>query len=274
MQIIAPISALRERLKGERSVAFVPTMGNLHEGHLSLVTLANQYAKCVVVSMFVNRLQFGPNEDFDKYPRTLVDDCEPLAELGVDVVFAPTERELYPTEQQFVVNPGEISRDLEGAYRPGHFQGVATVVMKLFHVVQPQFALLGKKDFQQLQVIRHMVEQMNMPIKVIGGETVRAHDGLALSSRNRYLSPAERLEAVRLNQELGRIKRAIESGSRDFPALEAQAREHLESHGWKVDYVAVRSSATLGAPPSALEQMVILGAAYLGGTRLIDNIEL
>jgi len=274
MQIIAPISALRERLKSERSVALVPTMGSLHEGHLSLVTLANQYARCVVVSIFVNRLQFGPHEDFDKYPRTLVDDCEPLEELGVDVVFAPTEKELYPVPQQYVVNPGEIARDLEGTFRPGHFQGVATVVMKLFNTVQPQYALFGKKDYQQLQVIRHMVEQMSMPIRIVPGETVRAPDGLALSSRNRYLSPAERAEAVRLNQTLNWVKSAIESGSRDFAALEAEAAKRLEDHGWKVDYIAVRHGATLMLPAGALDHLVVLGAAYLGGTRLIDNVEM
>jgi pantoate--beta-alanine ligase len=274
MQITTSIAVLRERLKTEPSVALVATMGNLHEGHLSLVKLANQYAKFVAVSVFVNRLQFGQNEDYDRYPRTLVEDCEPLEELGVDVVFCPLEKEMYPVPQQFNVVPGDFATELEGKFRPGHFSGVATVVLKLFNIVQPQYALFGKKDYQQMQVVRAMVEQLNMPIEIVAGETVRAADGFALSSRNRYLSREERAEGIRLTNHLMRIRDAVGSGNRDFAALERSAIDDLEQHGWRVDYISVRSRRSLMPPGPDDTELVVLGAAHLGRTRLIDNFEI
>jgi pantoate--beta-alanine ligase len=264
---------LDERLLDADRIAFVPTMGNLHEGHLDLVRLARAHGETVVASIFVNPLQFGPNEDFHKYPRTLSEDCAKLEEAGCDVVFAPTVNELYPTPQQTQILPPPVADELCGAFRPGHFRGVATVVAKLFNIVQPAVAVFGKKDYQQLFVIRGMVRELNFPIRIVGAETVRAADGLALSSRNGYLSEAERAEAPRLYRTLGDVARGLQAGEQKFFELEANARAELESNGWRVDYVSIRDPRSLLAPPEPLQQYVVLGAAWLGNTRLIDNIE-
>lgn len=272
MQVISTVAELRQRLRGETSIAFVPTMGNLHEGHLDLVRIAREHGQCVVVSIFVNPMQFGANEDFGKYPRTLQADCEKLEQCGVDVVFTPTERELYPQPQQVTVEP-PLANDLCGAFRPGHFCGVATVVLKLLNIVQPQVAVFGKKDYQQLYVIRQVVAQFNLPVAVVGGETVRAPDGLALSSRNQYLSAAERTEAAFLYQTLVGMRQAMLEGAADFAALERKAAQALVARGWQVDYVAVRDKNTLTQPQIGERDLVILAAARLGQTRLIDNLE-
>jgi len=273
MEIISSVAALRLRQSSESSVAFVPTMGNLHEGHLDLVRIAQQHAKCVVVSIFVNPLQFGANEDFGKYPRTLQADCDKLAACGVAVVFAPTEADLYPQPQQVTVEPPPISQELCGAFRPGHFRGVATVVLKLFNIVQPQAAVFGKKDYQQLYVIRQMVAQLNLPIEIIGAETLRAADGLALSSRNQYLSAEERTEASFLHLTLEGVGRALSNGVCDYADVEGRVANALFTRGWQVDYVAIRSRTSLLAPVQGENELVVLAAARLGGTRLIDNIE-
>ncbi|MEW6561891.1 MAG: pantoate--beta-alanine ligase [Pseudomonadota bacterium] len=274
MEIISSVAALRARLQREPRIALVPTMGNLHEGHLDLVRIARQHADCVVVSIFVNPLQFGANEDFGKYPRTLQADCEKLARVGAQVVFAPSEADLYPVPQTVTVEPPPVAAELCGAFRPGHFRGVATVVLKLFNIVQPHVAVFGKKDYQQLYVIRQMTEQLNVPVTIVGGETVRATDGLALSSRNQYLSAVERSEAIRLYRILESIRQAVGQGARNFAALEAEAMSALQAHGWQVDYVAIRSRATLMPPQSDETALVVLGAARLGQTRLIDNLEI
>jgi pantoate--beta-alanine ligase len=271
MQVVSSVSELRRRLRGETSITFVPTMGNLHAGHLDLVRIAREHGSCVVVSIFVNPLQFGAGEDFGQYPRTLQDDCDKLEGLA-DVVFAPDERELYPVPQQVTVEP-PLENELCGAFRPGHFRGVATVVTKLFNIVQPQVAVFGKKDYQQLFVIRQLVKQLDLPIEVIGGETARAPDGLALSSRNQYLSAAERTEAAFLYQTLVGMRQAVLDGARDFAGLETQAAQALVARGWRVDYVVVRAQATLESPQSGERELVILAAARLGATRLIDNLE-
>lgn len=274
MKVIHTLAELRQALDGERHTAFVPTMGNLHDGHLSLIELARQRGGPVVASIFVNRLQFAPHEDFDTYPRTLERDCELLAPAGCDIVFAPSERELYPEPQGYKVHPpAELADILEGHFRPGFFTGVCTVVLKLFNCVQPRTAVFGKKDYQQLMVIRRMVDQLALPIAIVGGETGRAADGLALSSRNGYLSAAERAEAVQLSAALRRIEAAVSAGRRDWPALESEAMSALAARGWKPDYVAIRHRRDLGAPADG-EPLVVLAAAKLGTTRLIDNLEL
>ena len=272
MQVIRTLSDLRLRLQDEASIALVPTMGNLHAGHVSLAELARVRGGCVVATIFVNRLQFEPGGDFDRYPRTLDRDLGMLERAGTDVVFAPDESEMYPEKQEILVAPPKIGETLEGQYRPGHFQGVTTVVTKLFNAVRPHIAVFGKKDYQQLRVILALEKQLNFGIRIIAGETMREPDGLAMSSRNGYLTPAEREEAVRLNRNLKRVKEAIEKGARDFAALEKDAEADLAKGGWKVDYVAVRDRETLGAPQNRGE-LVVLGAAWLGKTRLIDNLE-
>lgn len=273
MQLIHSVAELRARLAGESSVAFVPTMGNLHAGHLDLVRIARQHGACVVVSIFVNPLQFGVGEDFDRYPRTLEADCAQLQGLA-DVMFAPSVAEMYPVPQTMTITPPPIASELCGAARPGHFSGVATVVLKLFNLVQPQVAVFGKKDYQQLHVIRQLVAQFNLPVEIVGGETVRAPDGLALSSRNQYLSPAERSEAVFLSQTLAEVRRGLLAGEQDVVALEQQATAALAARGWSVDYVSVRAQATLAAPESGEKRLVALAAARLGSTRLLDNLEI
>lgn len=274
MEVIQTIEALRQRLRREDSVACVPTMGNIHDGHLSLVRIARQHTPLTVTTIFVNRLQFGAGEDFDKYPRTFEDDCAKLEGAGNAIVFRPDEREMYPEPQAFYVDPPAIANKLEGRFRPGHFRGVATVVLKLFNVVQPQIAVFGKKDYQQLSIVRHMAEQLALPVKIVPAETVRAPDGLALSSRNRYLSTAERAEAPRLQQVLRRVREQVAGGERNFEAIEFGADAELARHGWHVDYVVVRSRRTLMQPEPGERELVTLGAAKLGNTRLIDNLEI
>ena len=274
MQIHAAIPDLRAALRNCGRIVFVPTMGNLHEGHIALMQQARAHGDTVVASIFVNRLQFGPNEDFDKYPRTFAADCEQLSAVGVDVLFAPTERDLYPEPQQYQVDPPEIQNQLEGEFRPGHFRGVATVVLKLFNIVQPDAAVFGKKDYQQLMVLRNMTRQLALPIEIIGGETVRATDGLALSSRNGYLTPAERAEAPRLNRLLNAIRADILAGERDFAKLEQAATTELDNVGWKTDYVAVRRQSDLQRPEPGEKPLVVLAASRLGTPRLIDNLEI
>ena len=274
MQIHSSIADTRAALKDRERIVFVPTMGNLHEGHIALMRQAHVHGDTVVASIFVNRLQFGPSEDFDKYPRTFADDCQKLREAGVAVLFAPTEADLYPEPQQYLVDPPEIQNLLEGEFRPSHFRGVATVVLKLFNIVQPQVAILGKKDYQQLMILRNMTRQLALPVEIVGGETVRADDGLALSSRNGYLTPVERAEAPRLNRLLNRIRDAVRSGDRDYARLEREAIEELDGHGWKTDYIAVRRQADLLAPSGGEEALVVLGASRLGVPRLIDNVEI
>ena len=274
MQIHSSIADLRAALKGRGRVVFVPTMGNLHAGHISLMSQARAHGDCVVASIFVNRIQFGPNEDFDKYPRTLQADSEKLAAAGVDVLFAPTEADLYPEPQEYLVEPPAIQNILDGEFRPGHFRGVATVVLKLFNIVQPQAALFGKKDYQQLMVIRNMTRQLALPIEIIGGETVRGEDGLALSSRNAYLTAEQRSEAPRLYRLLNTIRDAIRSGESDIAKLENTAIAALAAAGWDTDYVAVRQQSDLAMPKGVNAPLVVLAASRLGTTRLIDNIEI
>lgn len=273
MDVIRDITTLQERLANRGRIAFVPTMGNLHAGHIALVELARQRGDCVVTSIFVNPLQFGANEDLSSYPRTLQEDCDKLAAAGCDVVFTPDEATLYPKPQEVFVEPSGIANVLCGAMRPGHFRGVATVVLKLFNLVQPQVAIFGNKDFQQLFIIRQMVEQLAMPVEIVAGDTIREADGLAMSSRNGYLKPAERLEAPRLYRALQQVVLAVQGGRRDFTAIQQQTAQYLTQLGWMVDYIEVRSAASLLAPAPEQQQLVALGAARLGKTRLIDNIQ-
>jgi pantoate--beta-alanine ligase len=274
MEVTKTIKELRERLKRESQVACVPTMGSIHDGHLSLVRIARERALVTVTTIFVNRLQFGQGEDFDKYPRTFEEDCAKLEAEGNTIVFAPDEKQMYPEPQVFYVDLPKIANKLEGRFRPGHFRGMATVVLKLFNAVHPQVAVFGKKDYQQLAIVRHMVGQFALPITIIPAETVRAEDGLALSSRNRFLSPAERKEAIRLRQAILQVKDAVESGDRNFIAMEYAAGELLARHDWKVDYVVVRTRRSLLRPDPQDKELVVLGAAKLGTTRLIDNQEI
>jgi pantoate--beta-alanine ligase len=274
MLIHSSIADLRAALKNRGRIVFVPTMGNLHAGHISLMQQARGLGDTVVASIFVNRLQFGPNEDFDQYPRTFQDDCARLVAAGVDVLFAPDESELYPEPQEYQLDPPDIQNQLEGEFRPGHFRGVATVVLKLFNIVQPQVAVFGKKDYQQLMLLRNMTRQLALPIDIVGGETVRADDGLALSSRNGYLTPAERAEAPRLSRVLAKISADIKAGERDFLSLEKAARDELDSHGWCCNYIAIRRQSDLKMPLADEKNLVVLAAARLGKPRLLDNLEI
>lgn len=274
MQIVRSIDDLRRACTGEMRPAFVPTMGNLHEGHVSLMRLARARSRRLVASIFVNRLQFAPHEDFDRYPRTFETDCAKLNAAGVDILFAPDEAVLYPEPQQYVVEPPPVANELEGAFRPRFFHGVATVVLKLLNCVQPAVAAFGKKDYQQLIVIRGMVRQLDLPVEIIAGETVRDADGLAMSSRNNYLSPTERAEAPRLSRTLALIRDRIAGGESEFAAVCASGMRELAAAGWQPDYVEVRRQRDL-APPSAQDRdLVVLAAARLGSTRLIDNLEI
>lgn len=273
MQIHSSIADLRAALRQRGRIVFIPTMGNLHAGHISLMEQARAHGDTVVASIFVNRLQFGPNEDFDKYPRTFQADSEKLAAAGVDVLFAPTESDLYPEPQEYVIEPPGIQNILDGEFRPGHFRGVATVVTKLFNCVQPQVALFGKKDYQQLMMIRNMTRQLALPIEIVGGETVRAEDGLALSSRNGYLSADERAEAPRLYRTLNEIAAELRAGNADFAGLEQAATAKLAATGWKTDYIAIRRRHDLAPPQNFDHPLVLLAASRLGNTRLIDNLE-
>lgn len=274
MEVIRSVKELRERLRKEPNVGCVPTMGNIHDGHLSLVHLARAQAPVVVTTIFVNRLQFGQGEDFDKYPRTFEDDCAKLEGAGNTIVFAPDEKEMYPEPQTFYVDLPKVANKLEGRFRPGHFRGMATVVLKLFNTVQPQVAVFGKKDYQQLAIVRQLVDQFALPIRIIPAETVRAEDGLALSSRNRYLSAAERKEAIRLREAIIGVRDAVVGGDRNFIAMEYAAGALLARHGWHVDYVVVRNQRSLMRPEPQDKALVVLGAAKLGQTRLIDNLEI
>jgi pantoate--beta-alanine ligase len=273
MHIAPTIAEARALLRGGPDVAFVPTMGNLHEGHLALVRIARGLAPRVAASIFVNRLQFAPHEDFDRYPRTFAEDCAKLESLGVDLVFAPDEGELYPRPQVVMVEPSPVGGVLEGEFRPGFFRGVATVVLKLFNIIQPRFAVFGKKDYQQLFLVREMVRQLNLPVEIVAGETARAPDGLALSSRNQYLTPGERAEAAKLYETIQWVKSEVEAGDRNFRALEEKARKILDECGWNVDYVAVRQQATFAPAQPGDRELVVLAAARFGATRLIDNVE-
>ena len=275
MQTVDTIAALRAALGGPGRCAFVPTMGNLHEGHLALVRHAKTHGMPVVASIFVNRLQFAPHEDFDRYPRTLARDSELLDSVGCTCLFAPDEAELYPTPQGYKVQPDPALADiLEGHFRPGFFTGVCTVVMKLFGCVQPALAVFGKKDYQQLMVVQRLVDQFAMTVRIDAAETTRASDGLALSSRNGYLSASERAEAVALSQALRELANRFRESPAALPELEAQAIAALTARGWQSDYLSVRRRADLLPPsPGDTGAMVALGAARLGATRLIDNLE-
>jgi pantoate--beta-alanine ligase len=281
MQIIHTVAELRNALKSQTSVVLVPTMGNLHAGHIHLATLAKQQAQCVVVSIFVNPLQFGANEDLASYPRTLDADCEKLKAAGVDIVFAPNVQEMYPDfnaatndlGQTMIISAPPIAKELCGASRPGHFDGVATVVMKLFNIVMPQMAVFGKKDFQQLFIIRELVRQFNLPIEIIAGDTVREASGLAMSSRNGYLTPEQKSHASMLHTCLKEIVSSIQQGCVDYAALEQVTVQTLDNIGWLTDYVSVRSARTLLPASKEDTALVVLAAAKIGNTRLIDNIE-
>ena len=275
MKIIHTIQELRDWRHEAGSVAFVPTMGNLHEGHLALVREAAKRADQVVVSIFVNRLQFGQGEDFDRYPRTLEQDAAKLAGEGVAVLFAPSEQELYPNvAQQYNVEPPHLQNELCGAFRPGHFRGVATVVAKLFNIVEPDYACFGKKDYQQLAILQGMAADLNFRVEIVPVDIGRAADGLALSSRNQYLSEAERKQAPQLYRELQAVARALENGNRDYAALEQQAAANLKQAGWQVDYVEIRHAGNLQVAHVGDGELVVLAAARLGNTRLIDNVEI
>ena len=276
MELVTDIPSLRERLRKDTSIAFVPTMGNLHEGHLSLVRTAKQNADCTVVSIFVNQLQFSPTEDYNKYPRTLEKDCALLKDINADVVFVPNEKILYPETQEFLLMLPSVAHILEGKYRPGFFRGVTTVVLKLFNIVQPQIAIFGKKDYQQLYIVDKMVKQLNLPIEIIACDTVRMHDGLAQSSRNCYLNENQRSESIRLYQTLYQIKKSVEEGNNNFKMLQDNAIKNMIQHNWKVDYITIRQRSTL--EPAVINdnnnRLIVLGAAWLGDIRLIDNIEI
>ena len=273
LQTVSEIATLRRHLKAQRSLALVPTMGNLHEGHLALVKLAKERADHVVVSIFVNPLQFGANEDFNQYPRTLKEDEHKLRASGADVLFTPSNVELFPEPQSFHVQPPDIANDLCGRFRPGHFQGVATIITKLFNIVRPQVAVFGKKDYQQLHVIRQLIAQLNFAIDIVAAETVRASDGLALSSRNLFLSAEERKEASALYRVLAEVKSNLLEGAQDFSKLERVAGDKLTELGWRVDYISLRNSGDLSPARATDKRLVIMAAGWIGKTRLIDNIE-
>ena len=276
IRVIHTIAELRSALAGAPPVGFVPTMGNLHQGHLDLVRIIRPQSSVVVASIFVNRLQFGPHEDFDRYPRTLQGDVQALESVGCDLVFAPDEQELYPVAQGYKVHPPpELADILEGHFRPGFFVGVATVVHKLFNIVQPHRAVFGQKDYQQLMVIRNLVQQMALPIEILAGPTTRAADGLALSSRNGYLSAAERAEAPQLQALLQHMAQRVRAeGLGAVATIEAQAHAALAARGWQPDYLCIRRRADLQLPTALGEPLVALAAAKLGTTRLIDNLEI
>jgi pantoate--beta-alanine ligase len=265
MRIVRDIASLRSAAAAAGPVAFVPTMGNLHEGHLSLTRLARGRGRAVLVSIFVNRLQFAPGEDFERYPRTFERDCAALEAEGVELLFAPDERVLYPEPQTYIVRPPPIADELEGRFRPGFFNGVATVVLKLLNCVQPAAAIFGKKDYQQLHIVRGMVRQLDLPVEIVAGETVREPDGLAMSSRNIYLSAAERAEAPRLHRVLGEVASGKTTVEKSLQALGAA--------GWKPDYVEIRRRSDLAPANAGDREKVLLAAAKLGATRLIDSVE-
>jgi pantoate--beta-alanine ligase len=278
MKKLDSVEGVRECVASWRSagqqIAFVPTMGNLHRGHMALVGLARQRAPRVAVSVFVNPTQFGPGEDLARYPRTLAEDTALLEQAGVDLLFAPGVAEMYPSGVEYatIVDVSRFSSVLEGSSRPGHFIGVATVVTKLLNIVTPDVAVFGEKDFQQLATIRQLVQELHLPVEIVGGPIVRDADGLALSSRNQYLSAAERQRAPQLQQVLRALVRRVQGGSRDWAALEADAASSLAAAGFVPDYVAIRCAGDLSPPSDGNGEFVVLAAARLGGTRLIDNI--
>lgn len=286
MKVVRTIADLRAQLRGQLRTAFVPTMGNLHEGHLSLMRLASNHGDPVVASVFVNRLQFGPSEDFDRYPRTLEEDIAKLEREGVYVLFAPDEREMYPVPQEYRISPpADLGDILEGQFRPGFFIGVTTVVMKLFQCVQPTVSVFGKKDYQQLMIVRRMCEQFSIPTTIIPAETIREADGLAMSSRNRFLSGDERLEAPWLYKTLKEVADRVQSAQRtstlslsDLDDLEQASAQILNRRGWKTDYISIRRRSDLKPAQkenlSQPDQFVVLAASKLGATRLIDNLEI
>ncbi len=279
MKVVHTIEALHAAVRDLKNITLVPTMGNLHDGHISLMRLAKQQGGPVAASVFVNRLQFGPNEDFDTYPRTFQADAEKLEKAGVDIMFAPSEKDMYPVPQEYrVIPPDSLAGILEGYFRPGFFNGVATVVMKLFCAVRPVNAVFGKKDYQQLMIIRRMVEQFALPIKIIGAEIHRGDNGLAMSSRNGYLSAEQLAEAPNLYRILKTAVDQIRAGNQDIDALEKQAMDALKARGWVPDYVSICRQYNLQKPTAnevaKKEPLVILAAAKIGDTRLIDNIEI
>jgi len=279
MQIIHTVAALRKALEHQSQVGFVPTMGNLHDGHIRLVALAKQHASCVVVSIFVNPLQFGAHEDFSSYPRTLEADCQKLEAAGADIVFAPEVHEMYPDfdgrqlNQSMTISPPPLASAWCGATRPDHFSGVATVVMKLFNIVQPNIAVFGKKDYQQLLVIKEMVKQFNLSIEMVAAETMREDSGLAMSSRNGYVSPEQKAIAPQLHQVIRHIVHQVRQGDHHFSVLERCAAEQLTRQGWVVDYISICSADSLTPATEVDKHLVVLAAAKLGKTRLIDNID-
>lgn len=278
MQTVTTIDAVRDRVREWRQqrlrVAFVPTMGNLHAGHMSLLAAARYRGDRIVASIFVNPLQFGPSEDYTAYPRTLAEDQKLLEEARCDLLFAPSVAEMYPTggDQRTVVMVRGLSDILDGRFRPGHFDGVATVVTKLFGIVAPDVAVFGEKDYQQLLVVRHMTLDLALPVEIIGAPTVRAGDGLALSSRNRYLSAEERARSIVIHHALVEAAQAIHGGSSDFERLERDGARALERAGMQVDYFSVRNALDLAPPSAASTDLVILVAARMGKARLIDNM--
>jgi len=278
LKVVHTIEELRDQLRGQMRVAFVPNMGNLHSAHLALMKMARQHGDPVVASIFVNRLQFGQGEDFDKYPRTLQQDIDKLEQArDVYVLFAPDDKEMYPEPQNYQIQPpSDLGGILEGEFRPGFFTGVCTVVMKLFACVQPKVAVFGKKDYQQLMVIRNMCRQLQLPVEILAHETVRDEDGLALSSRNRYLSAEERKEASLIYRLLVQAREQILEGKKTIAQVEQWGFKTLSDRGWKVDYFSVRRQKDLlipDAPKLETEPLIILVAASLGETRLIDNLE-
>jgi pantoate--beta-alanine ligase len=277
MEVATTVDAVREWVRVWKTaglrVGFVPTMGNLHEGHLSLLSKAREHADRVIASSFVNPLQFGPQEDYSRYPRTPEDDRALLSAAKCDLLFAPTVDQIYPAggSQATLVTVRGLSEILCGVVRPGHFAGVATVVAKLFGIVAPHVAVFGEKDYQQFLVIQRMTLDLAIPVEVIGAATVRAHDGLALSSRNRYLSPEERARAPAIYQSLAHAVERLREGERDFAAIETEGLQALKSSGMPPDYFSVRNATSLDAP-TATDKLVVLTAARLGRARLIDNI--
>ncbi|MBS7820399.1 pantoate--beta-alanine ligase [Wohlfahrtiimonas chitiniclastica] len=275
MKIIHSIKELRALRQTLSSVALVPTMGNLHDGHLSLVERAKAAADHVIVSIFVNPIQFGENEDFGSYPRTLEADCEKLAKAGVTAVFAPSAKEMYPSGVQSVrVVPSDIQNELCGATREGHFNGVTTVVTKLFNIVTPDCACFGEKDFQQLHIIKEMVNELNVPIEIISVPIKRDENGLALSSRNGYLSVEEKAQAIELSECLHTVRAAILESNEDLRAIEQKAMDHLNAKGWQVDYLSIRDADTLAVASARTGNLIVLAAAKIGATRLLDNLRI
>lgn len=278
MQIVRSKEELRDVLAQWRDqdehVALVPTMGNLHQGHVSLVELAREHAERVVVSVYVNPTQFGPGEDFAEYPRTLERDTRRLRQVGADLLFVPTDETVYPFGHDCatVISVPGLTENFCGAVRPGHFDGVTTVVARLFALVQPDVAVFGQKDFQQQLVIRYMTEDLSLPIRIITAPTVRESDGLAMSSRNAYLTDDERAIAPRLHEVLASIGHALQDGKRDFAALETDGRRALEEGGFRLDYLEVRRAENLAVPDRDCDELVVLAAVHLGKARLIDNI--